>query len=515
MDIWQGMVQGFSVCFEPTKLLACFFGVVVGTAMGVLPGVGPSGAVALLIPLTFHMDAASAIIMIAGIYYGTQYGGSTTSILVNVPGEAASVITCLDGNKMARQGRAGAALGISAFGSFIAGTIGVIGLMVVAPPLAEFALKFGPPEIFALVFLAFTLVAFLSSGSMIKSLMMVVLGLLFATVGQEAITAIPRFTLGNVNLQSGLDLVPLIMGLFGVSEVLLSLEEIRSGESGAMQPTPKFWDLFPNRKDWKRSVSPIGRGSLIGFLIGLLPGGTGIIASFASYAIEKRVSKYPERFGQGAIEGVAGPESANNAAAQGAFIPLLTLGIPGNAVMALTLGALKIHGVIPGPLLIKEHPNVFWGVVASMYLGNFLLLVLNLPLIGIWVRLLRISTSILYPMIIFFCIIGAFSVNNSIFDVGALFFFGFLGYLLRRLNFDLAPLILGFILGPILETSARQALIMSGGQFSIFFSSTITAILLGLVLVVLATAVYSGIRKGKLGKGMETLKREMEAQEKS
>jgi putative tricarboxylic transport membrane protein len=416
---------------------------------------------------------------------------------------------------MARQGRAGAALGISAFGSFIAGTIGVIGLMVVAPPLAEFALKFGPPEIFALVFLAFTLVAFLSSGSMIKSLMMAVLGLLLSTVGQEAITAMPRFTFGSVNLQSGLDLVPLIMGVFGVSEVLLSLEEIKSGEGTGMQPTPRFLDLFPNRNDWRKSVSPIGRGSLLGFLIGLLPGGTGIIASFASYAIEKKVSRSPEGFGKGAIEGVAGPEAANNAAAQGAFIPLLTLGIPGNAVMALTLGALKIHGVIPGPLMIKEHPNVFWGVVASMYLGNFLLLVLNLPLIGIWVRLLRISTSILYPMIIFFCIIGAFSVNNSLFDVGALFFFGLLGYLLRRLDFDLAPLILGFILGPILETSARQALIMSGGQFNIFFSSTITAILFGLVIVVLATAVYSGIRKGRLGRGMEALKQEMEAQEKA
>ena len=499
MDIWQGALQGFSVCLEPAKLLACFFGVLVGTATGVLPGIGPSGAVALLIPLTFHMDATSAVIMIAGIYYGTQYGGSTTSILVNVPGEAASVITCLDGYQMARQGRAGAALGISAFGSFIAGTIGVIGLMVVAPPLAEFALQFGPAEIFAVVFLAFTLVAFLGSGSMIKSLMMVVVGLLLAMVGQEPITAIPRFTFGFVNLQAGLDLVPLIMGLFGVSEVLLSLEEINAGEGG-MQPTPKFWDLFPNRHDWKRSISPIGRGSVLGFLIGLLPGGTGIVASFASYAIEKKIAKQPERFGHGAIEGVAGPEAANNAAAQGAFIPLLTLGIPGNAVMALTLGALKIHGVIPGPLMIKDHPDVFWGVVTSMYLGNLLLLALNLPLIGIWVRLLRISASILYPMIIFFCIIGAYSVNNSIFDVGALFFFGLLGYVLRRMNFDLAPLILGFILGPILETSARQALIMSGGQFDIFLSTPITVIVFALSMVVLITAVYSGVRKHEVAK---------------
>lgn len=512
MDILHGIVTGFAVCFAPAKLLACFFGVLVGTAMGVLPGIGPAGAVALLIPLTFHMDAASAVIMIAGIYYGTQYGGSTTSILVNIPGEAASVITCLDGHQMTQKGRAGAALGISAFGSFIAGTIGVIGLMVLSPPLAEFALKFGPPEIFALVFLAFTLVAFLSSGSMTRSLMMVVLGLLLATVGQEAITAIPRFTFGSVDLQSGLDLVPLIMGLFGISEVLLSLESMRHGEGDVtVRPTPRFWDLLPDRQDWKRSAGPIARGSLLGFLIGLLPGGTGIIASFGSYAIEKRISKHPERFGQGEIEGVAGPEAANNGAAQGAFIPLLTLGIPGNAVMALTLGALKIHGIVPGPFLIKEHPNVFWGVVASMYVGNVLLLALNLPLIGMWVRLLRIPKSILYPLIIFFCIIGTYSVSNSLFDVGALFFFGFLGYVLRRLNFDLAPLILGFILGPVLETSARQSLIMSGGMFDIFYSSTITIILLGLTAAVLGTAVYSEIRKGKVSKGLEALKREMEA----
>jgi putative tricarboxylic transport membrane protein len=280
-----------------------------------------------------------------------------------------------------------------------------------------------------------------------------------------------------------------------------------------VQPTPKFIDLLPNLNDWRRSAGPIGRGSLIGFIIGLLPGGTGIIASFGSYAIEKRISKHPEQFGQGAIEGVAGPEAANNGAAQGAFIPLLTLGIPGNAVMALTLGALKIHGIVPGPFLIKEHPDVFWGVVTSMYIGNLLLLILNLPLIGMWVRLLKIPTSILYPMIIFFCVIGTFSVSNSLFDVGALFFFGFLGYLLRRLNFDLAPLILGFILGPILETSARQSLIMSGGTFGIFYASTITSILLGLAFTVLGTAVYTEIRKGKLSKGLETLKREMETSE--
>jgi putative tricarboxylic transport membrane protein len=512
MDLLQGLLSGFAVCLAPTKLLACLFGVVVGTAMGVLPGIGPAGAVALLIPLTFHMDAASAVIMIAGIYYGTQYGGSTTSILVNIPGEAACVITCLDGHQMTRRGRAGTALGIAAFASFIAGTIGVVALMLVSPPLAEFALKFGPPEIFALVFLAFTLVAFLAGGSMTRALMMVVLGLLLATVGQEAISAIPRFTFGSVNLQSGIDMVPLMMGLFGLSEVLLSLENMKHGEGeGQVQAAPKFWDLLPDREDWRRSAGPIGRGSLIGFLIGLLPGGTGIIASFSSYAIEKRISKRSGEFGQGAIEGVAGPEAANNGAAQGAFIPLLTLGIPGNAVMALTLGALKIHGIVPGPFLITEHPDVFWGVVTSMYIGNLLLLALNLPLIGMWVKLLKIPTSILYPLIIFFCIIGTYSVSNSLFDVGMLFFFGLVGYVLRRLNYDLAPLILGFILGPILETSARQSLIMSGGTFGIFYASSITVVLLALSAFVLATAVYTELRKGKLSKGLETLKREIEA----
>lgn len=510
MDLFQGIIHGFVVVLAPTKLLACFFGVLIGTAVGVLPGIGPSGSIALLLPLTFYMDATSAIIMIAGIYYGTMYGGSTTSILVNVPGEAQSVITCLDGYQMARQGRAGPALGISAFGSFIAGTIGVIGLMIIAPPLSEFALKFGPPEVFAMVLLAFALVGYLASGSMTKALIMAVLGLLLASVGMEKITAIARFTFGNVNLQSGISLVPLIMGLFGISEVLISLEEIGSeGEIDIRKHTPKFWDLFPNRKDWKDSIGPISRGSIIGFLIGILPGGTGIVASFSSYAIERKISKYPDKFGSGMIEGVAGPEAANNSAAQGAFIPLLTLGIPGNAAMALLLGALKIHGVTPGPLLIKEHPDVFWGVVASMYLGNVLLLVLNLPLIGMWVRLLRVPTSILYPMIILFCIIGAYSVDNNIFDVGMLFFFGFLGYVLRRLNFELAPLILGFILGPIMENSARQALIMSAGHFNIFFSSIISTILLVITFLVVITAIYSGIKQFKITKAMEALKKEM------
>lgn len=508
MDILQGIFHGLGIALTPFNLLACFLGVLIGTAVGVLPGIGPSGSIALLLPLTFSMDATSAVIMLAGIYYGTMYGGSTTSILINVPGEAQSVITCIDGFQMASQGRAGPALGIAAFGSFIAGTIGVIGLMFLAPPLAKFALQFGPPEIFSLVLLAFALVGYLASGSMIKALMMAVLGLLLASVGMEIITAVPRFTFGNVNLQSGIGLVPLIMGLFGVSEVILSLEE--TGPEGGVDSrtyAPRFWELFPSWRDWKDSFGPITRGSLIGFLIGILPGGSGIVASFASYAIEKKISRHSDRFGRGAIEGVAGPESANNSAAQGAFIPLLTLGIPGSSAIALILGALRIHGVIPGPLLIKEHPEIFWGVVASMYIGNFLLLVLNLPLIGIWVRLLKVPQHLLYPMIILFCIIGAYGVDNNLFHVWVLFFFGLLGYVLRRLNFGLAPLILGFILGPILESSAKQALIMSGGRLGIFVSGPISTVLLSLTGLVTLTSVISTVRKSK---GMEALRKELE-----
>ncbi|MBP1723968.1 MAG: hypothetical protein H6Q44_1673 [Deltaproteobacteria bacterium] len=510
MDALQGILQGFEFAFVPTKLLACFFGVLIGTAVGVLPGIGPSGAIALLVPITFHMDATSAVIMLAGIYYGTMYGGSTTSILVNVPGEAASVITCLDGYQMARKGRAGAALGMAAFGSFIAGTIGIIGLMLLAPPLARVALGFGPAEIFALVVLAFALVGYLARGSMARALLMAVLGLLLASVGIETISSQARFTFGVLKLESGLDLVPLIMGLFGISEILLSLHE-QGGQDEVHTRPPKFWELLPTKKEWQKSLAPLTRGSLIGFLVGILPGGTGIVASFSSYALEKKISRHPEMFGQGAIEGVAGPEAANNAAAQGAFIPLLTLGIPANSAMALTLGALQIHGVIPGPLLIKQNPEVFWGVVASMYIGNILLLVLNLPLIGFWVRLLRVSKPILYPLIILFCIIGAYSVNNSLFDVGALFFFGFMGYGLRRLKFELAPLILGFILGPIMETNARQALIISEGNLLVFLSSTTASVLLGTALLVVATALSSILRKERGLQGIAGLKREMKA----
>ena len=340
---------------------------------------------------------------------------------------------------------------------------------------------------------------------------MAVLGLLLASIGIEAISSQARFTFGILHLESGLDMVPLIMGLFGLSEIFLSFHEGTEEERKLHTQPPRFWELLPTRKDWQKSVAPIFRGSLIGFFIGILPGGTGIVSSFSSYALEKKISRYPERFGKGAIEGVAGPEAANNAAAQGAFIPLLTLGIPANSAMALTLGALMIHGVVPGPLLIKQNPEIFWGVVASMYIGNFLLLVLNLPLIGVWVRLLRISKKILYPLIVLFCIIGAFSVNNNLFDVGALFFFGFLGYGLRRLRFELAPLILGFILGPIMEMNARQALIISEGRLSVFFSSTTAAVLLGVSALVVMTALYTSVWKGKGVPGMGSLKKELEA----
>jgi putative tricarboxylic transport membrane protein len=383
---FENLLLGYQVALTAANLLYCFVGVFVGTLIGVLPGIGPAGAISLLLPVTYGIKPVSAIIMLAGIYYGTQYGGSTTSVLVNIPGEAASVVTCIDGYQMARQGRAGPALGIAAFGSFIAGTVGVIILMFLAEPLSNVALSFGPPEFFSLMILALTISTYLAHGSMIKALIMVVLGMGLSQVGTDIISGRMRFTFGIIELQDGIGLVPLVMGLFGISEVLISLEE--SGEVTILKE--KIKGLLPNLKDWMDSIRAIIRGTFLGFFLGILPGGGAVVASFVSYAVEKRFSKHPEKFGTGAIEGVAGPESANNSATSGAFIPLFVLGIPSNAVMALLLGALMIHGLQPGPLLIKENPEVFWGTVMSMYIGNVMLLILNLPLIGLWVKVLKI-----------------------------------------------------------------------------------------------------------------------------
>ena len=472
METIQNLLYGFSVCFQPVNLLHCFIGVVLGTIVGVLPGLGPVASISLLLPFTFKVSSpTSAIIMMAGIYYGAKYGGSTTSILLNIPGEADSVITCLDGYQMARQGRAGPALGISAFGSFIAGNLGVIGLMLMAPPLAEFALKFGPPEYASLMFLGLTILSYVASGSMLKAFMMAGLGLILGSIGIDLVTGEYRFTYGLIVLEDGVGLVPVAMGFFGVAEVLWNIEH-----SVARRDIfeTKIKGLLPNREDWKNSVGPIGRGSIIGFLLGILPGGGPLIASFMSYAVEKKISKHPERFGKGEIAGVAAPESANNAGATTCFIPMLSMGIPPTAGMALMLGALIVYGLEPGPFLINKAPDLFWGTVASMYTGNLLLLILNLPLIPLWVRMLRIPYPFLFPMILLFCLIGSYSINNTLSDVIVMTIFGILGYLMKKLDYEGAPMVLALVIGPMFENALRQSLIMSHGSFLIFFKRPIS-----------------------------------------
>ena len=439
------------------------------------------------------MSPVPAIIMLAGIYYGAMYGGSTTSILVNIPGEAASVVTCLDGYEMAKRGRAGPALGIAAFGSFIAGTLGLIGLMLFATPLAEFALKFGPPEYFGIILLGLTLLTYLSHGSVIKAIKMGAFGLILSFIGLDPINASPRMTFNILQLWDGIDMVPLAMGLFGISEVLINIEE---SETPQILKT-KIQNLFPSMLDWMKSKGAILRGSILGFFLGILPGGGAVISSFVSYSIEKRISKEPEKFGKGAIEGVAGPESANNSATAGAFVPLFTLGIPANIVMALLFGALVIHGMRPGPFLLKDHPDLFWGVISSMYIGNVMLLVLNLPLIPLWVQVLKIPYRILFPLILLFCIIGSYSLKNSIFEVLLMFIFGIVGYFFRKFDYEAAPLILAFVLGPMFESNLRQSLTLSKGSFSIFFTRPIAAVTIILAIILLITSFIPYFTKAR------------------
>lgn len=493
MGLVDQVVVGFSVATQPMNLFYCFIGALIGTLVGVLPGLGPVAAMSLLLPATFHTSPEASIIMLAGIYYGSMYGGSTTSILMNIPGEAASVVTCMDGYQMAKKGRAGAALGISAFGSFIAGTFGIIGLQLLSVPLINVALKFGPPEYFALMVLGMTILTFLVSASMVRALMMAALGLILGSIGQDTVSGVPRFTLGIPELLDGVGLIPVVMGLFGISEVLVNLERVAKAEilSG------KVKGLLPGLNDWGRSIWAILRGTFVGFFLGILPGGGGVIASFVTYAIEKRISRHPEEFGKGAVEGVAAPEAANNAAAQGAFIPLLSLGIPSNVVMAMLLGALMIHGVTPGPLLLTQHPKLFWGVVASMYVGNVMLLVLNLPLIGIWVKLLKVPYSILFPLILLLCITGSYTINNSIMDVWFVMGFGVVGWVMKKLSLEAAPMVLAFVLGPMMETSLRQSLIKSGGSFSIFFTRPISSVFLisAMILFLIPLIPKLGLRR--------------------
>ena len=491
MDFLANLHLGFSVILQPGNLFLCFLGCVMGTLVGVLPGLGPVAAISILLPSTYHMSPVSAIIMLAGIYYGAMYGGSTTSILVNIPGESASVITCLDGYQMARQGRAGAALGISAFGSFIAGTIATVLIMFAAPPLARIALVFGPPEYFSLMILGLAMLIYLATASMLKALIMACLGVVLGTIGTDPIHGVERFTFGSYTLMDGVGLVPVLMGLFGISEVLLTVEQSTQVD---VYKT-RIGKLLPTLEDWGKSIKPILRGTFIGFFIGILPGGTAVVSSFSAYIVEKKLSKHPEKFGTGMIEGVAAPEAANNSASQGSFIPLLTLGIPSNVVMAVLLGALLIQGVTPGPLLIKKYPEIFWGVIGSMYMGNFMLLLLNLPLIGIWVKLLKVPYAILFPMILFFCLLGVYTVNNSYVEIIIMIIFGGIGYLMKKFGYEGAPLVLAFVLSPMLENAFRQSLIMSAGGFGIFFSRPISLGLLLVTFVLLLLPLIPGLKK--------------------
>jgi putative tricarboxylic transport membrane protein len=489
MDVLSSLGLGFSVALQPANLLACFVGVFIGTLVGVLPGIGPISAMALLLPVTLSGSPEAGIIMMAGIYYGSMYGGSTTSILVNIPGEAASVVTCLDGHEMAKRGRAGPALGMAALGSFIAGTFAIVALMLIAPTLARWAVAFGPAEYFALMVLGLVLLAFMTQGAIAKALLMACLGVVLGIVGIDQITALPRLTFDRLELVDGIGLVPVVMGLFGVAEILSNLERQIQREVISQ----RVGSLWPNREDWRRSGGPLTRGTILGFFMGILPGGGAVIASFASYAIEKKLSKTPERFGKGAIEGVAGPEAANNAAAGGAFIPLMVLGIPPNVVMALLLGAFVIHGLQPGPLMMTQNPNVFWGIVASMYIGNVMLLVLNMPLIGLWIQVLKVRYAILFPLILMFCVVGVFASGNAVFDVLVMTVFGVLGYLFRKFGYEPAPLVLAFVLGPMLENNLRKALILSQGDFTTFVTRPISAVCLGLATLALLVAILPGL----------------------
>jgi putative tricarboxylic transport membrane protein len=478
--------MGLGTALQPINLFYCFIGVFVGTLVGVLPGIGPIGALSLLLPVTFHVPPLSAFIMLLGICYGSQYGGSTTSILVNIPGETSSIVTCLDGYAMAKKGRAGPALGMAAFASFYAGTISLFGLVFLAPTLAELGLRIGPPEYFALMTFGLTLIVYMSSSSIEKALMMGAVGLILAMVGLDPVSTRPRFTYGILAFRDGLGFAQVVIGLFGLSEVLVTVE--RSLKREIFDTHIK--GLFPSLQDWKDSFLPMTRASVISFFMGIIPGMNVVIPTFVTYTLEKRISKHPERFGTGVIEGVAAPEAANNAAAAGTLVPLLSLGIPTGATNALVLGALMIHGLMPGPLLIKESPQVFWGVVASMYIGNGMLLLLNLPLIGLWVRILKIPYDILFSMITLFCLIGAYTINGNITDMYIMIFFGALGYLMRKFDYEAPPLILAMVLGPLLETSLRRSIIISRGSFLIFFQRPISAVFLGLALLMLVSPFF-------------------------
>jgi putative tricarboxylic transport membrane protein len=496
MEVLAGLMQGFAVALQPANLLWCLVGVALGTVVGIMPGLGPPATVAMLLPLTMLMNPGSAMIMLAGIYYGAKYGGSTTSILLNVPGESASVVTCLDGYQMARKGRAGAALGIAAIASFIAGTVGVVGLMLVAPPLARMALAFSSPEYFALMALGLAMVVLLAGRSMVKALLAMLVGLWLAGVGTDLFTQTSRFTFGRLELLSGIDFAVVAIGVFAVGEVLASMGRRDAAQS---LPVPKGWrNLLPTAQDLKDSRFAFANGSIIGFLIGVLPGAGSTIASFISYGLEKAVSRRPQEFGKGVVEGVAAPEGANNAETGGALIPMLTLGIPGSSTTAILLAALVLWGFKPGPLFIPENPALFWGLVASMYMGNLMLLVLNFPLVPLFAQVLRAPVYVLFPLILGISLVGVHSTSGSLFDVWLLAAFGLGGYLMRKLDYPSAPLILGFVLGAPLERALRQSLMMSDGSLSILVSRPVPAVMLSLAVLILLIPLIGKVNSWRL-----------------
>ena len=503
MDALDNLLLGFSVALTPINLFWCFIGVVLGTVVGVLPGLGPAATIAMLLPLTLKMDHTTAIIALGGIFYGARYGGSTTSILLNIPGESSSVVTCLDGYQMAKKGRAGPALGISAIASFVAGSVGVLGLMLIAPPLSRFALRFAPPEYFALMVLGLAMVVFLAGESMIKAMLAMFVGLWISTIGTDLFTGESRFTFGQAKLLGGVDFIAATVGVFAISEVLVNLESKGGGE--LFKIAKGLRNLLPTWQDLKDCRFAFLNGSVIGFFIGALPGAGATVASFLSYGLEKAVSRHPEKFGTGVIEGVAAPEGANNADASGALVPLLTLGIPGGNTTAILLGGLILWGYKPGPLLIQEHPELFWGLVASMYIGNVLLLVLNLPLVPLFAQILRLPNYVLYPLIVGISIVGVSSVNNSLFDVCVMGLFGLLGYFMRKLDFPAAALILGMVLGDSLERALRQSLMMSQGDIGILFNRPISGTLLVTAAAILLLPAVRRVRSWRI----EAIEREV------
>ncbi|MGJ7036953.1 TctA family transporter [Shinella sp. BE166] len=493
MDIFSNLALGFGVAFSPENLLYCFIGVLLGTFIGVLPGVGPLVTIAVLLPLTFGLPPEGALIMLAGIYYGAAYGGSTTAILLNLPGESSSVVTCIDGYQMARKGRAGAALAIAAIGSFIAGCFGTALIALAGPPLTAIALDFGATDYFSLMLMAVVFTAALAQGSLSKSIIMALVGVLIGLAGTDVNSGVRRFTFGAYGLVEGIDFTVVAMGLFAISEIVRNLEQSGSQEVA----TAKVGNLMPSRQELREAGFPILRGTLVGTFFGILPGAGQTISSFAAYMIEKRVSRDPSKFGKGAVAGLAAPEAANNAAAQTSFIPTLSLGIPGSATMALMLGALMIQGISPGPQVMSQHPALFWGLIASMWIGNLLLVILNLPLVGLWVNMLRLPYRWLFPAILVFCCIGVFSINYSPLDIYLIAVFGLVGYVLVKLNCEVTPFILGFVLGPMIEENFRRALLLSKGDLTTFVTSPISAGFLFLTAIVVIAMIVPALRKKK------------------